>query len=92
MVFLFLFLATFTYVNLSTHWPTMGPNSAVEADSRTPYIAAKSKESGQTFIMYKPTENSHILQNGEIQTDSIPDCSTNYLQYKEKKNLVILCA
>ena len=63
----------------------MGPNSAVEADSRTPYIAAKSKESGQTFIMYKPTENSHILQNGEIQTDSIPDCSTNYLQYKEKK-------
>jgi hypothetical protein len=40
----------------------MGPNSAMEADSTAPYIAAYRSESGQILIIYKPTENSHILQ------------------------------
>jgi len=40
----------------------MEPNSAMEADSTAPYIAAYSNESGQMLIIYKPTENSHILQ------------------------------
>jgi hypothetical protein len=39
----------------------MGPNSAMEADSTAPYIAAYRSESGQILIIYKPTENSHIL-------------------------------
>jgi hypothetical protein len=34
----------------------------MEADSTAPYIAAYSSESGQILIIYKPTENSHILQ------------------------------
>jgi len=40
----------------------MGPNTAMEAESEAPYIAAYSKDSGQILIMYKATENSHILQ------------------------------
>jgi len=48
--------------NLSTHLPIMGPNTEMEADSTAPYIAAYSKDPGQILIMYKPTENSHILQ------------------------------
>jgi hypothetical protein len=33
----------------------------MEADSTAPYIAAYRSESGQILIIYKPTENSHIL-------------------------------
>jgi len=40
----------------------MGPNSAMEADSMAPYIAAYNKESGHMLTIYKPTENSHILK------------------------------
>ena len=53
---------TFTQDNLSTHLPIMEPNTAMEADSTAPYIAAYSNDSDQILIMYKPTENSHILQ------------------------------
>ena len=66
---------TFTYVSLSTHCPTREPKSTVAEDSTTPYIAAKSKEFGQMLIMYKPTENSHILQTRkEFNKNSIEVC------------------